>query len=146
MSESTVQAELQAVIATLEGFDESADVSIGDWSVLDRPIACAPYAVIRRSQRVSTAKHSLRGFKVTWQVPVVLVVAFDDWDQAENDLGELRQSFLQLLLVQHPRIGDFAIEEIRDGSDFDGIFAANDGGPYPTFLSQELIVVISELV
>jgi len=146
MSDAAAQAELHGVIATLDCFDEAEDVTLGDWSVLDRPVACAPYAIIRRSQRIATSKGSLRGFRITWQVPVILVVAFDSWDQAESDLADLRQQVLDLLLVQSPRIGVFAVESITDSGDFAGLYLDGDSGPYPVYLSQELSVTVSELV
>lgn len=144
MSESTTQAELQAVMRTLASFAED-DVTIGDWRVLDKPVSHAPYAIIRRSRTVRTSKASLGRFQVTWAIPVVLVVAFVDWDQAESDLGDLRQDVLNLLLVTSPKLGAAPIESVST-SDFDEIYNTGDSGPYPAFLSQELTITVTELV
>ena len=92
MSETTIQASIQSKLRALPEFNDD-DVVIADWSMLDGPIASAPYARIMPADDF-TWRQDTREVIVSWTIPVVLYVEFFQWAGSYAEMVTLRQAVL----------------------------------------------------
>jgi len=127
MSSATVQARLQALIQALSGFAD-ADVTLGDWLVLDR--GSAPYAVIYVGpfEIVDVSDDGARA-RVRWQHYIDVVAAWDPDGYA--NITAARTAVMTQLMIYPTLNGLAGIQSalIRDGGEVRGIYAQDANQP-----------------
>lgn len=146
MSEATVQAALQTALQAMGQF-ANADVTIGDWGILDGPNENAPYAVIEPADGFET-QYRVKTPESRWDEYLTLVVRFVDWETSLPALRDIRQAVIDMLDAQAGALG-LAVRSIRNDGPIGNIYPAylspeQAAGALPAFLSQRCVVVCEE--
>ena len=151
MTEATRHTSIQTSLQSMAAFTD-AQVVINDNSVLDgqgSALANAVYAIIYSSDEFSSVQES-KTPQTRWDIPVMIVVAFVDWETSMNAFTTLRDAVLAEFnsTSEANRCGDGVyISEIRSESPIEGIFDAFidfDQDSVPDYLSQRVIFVTEE--
>ena len=143
MSETTVITKIATALKTLNDFAD-ADVVFNDASILDDSAANAPYVIIYTSDGF-LSEQSVMTEENSWDIPILLVIEFEDWETSMNAFRALRQTVLDLFNENSSvdnRSGDgLHIPIIRSDSPIEGIYDAQDFSDQsvPDFLSQRII-------
>lgn len=153
MSEATISAEIREQIAAIAAFDDGS-VVIDSWDFMDGPIQNEPFCRIETGSLVRYAYETICP-TYTWQIPVVIIKPFADWDQTVSALGVLRQSIVSkfsTLAYQTVLGSGVDITEIRDqnttapvGVVVDPYIGADEvGDTVPTYLALPLLFTVEE--
>jgi len=150
MSELAIIQNLQDVIQALAEFDE-ADVVINDYGVLDQSLSLAPYVIFETSDDfdISNVGPSMLG---VWSIPAVLVVKFDGWDNAQNDLLSMRQKIIDAMgggSAASASTDGLLVRRIYSGSPLQPLYASTMSEEQaraagPVYLTQRIIFECEE--
>jgi len=151
MTEATIHTKLKAMFQSMTALS-NAQVVINDNSILDAggsALAAAVYAIIYTSDEF-ISKQEVQTPETTWSVPVLLVVAFVDWETSLNAFTTLRDAVLAEInsTIEGNRVAaGLNISEVRSETPIEGIFDAFvdfDTNSTPDFLSQRIIFKAEE--
>lgn len=149
MTEAARLTSIQSSLQSMDAF-ENAEVVINDNSVLDKDSSgYGNYAVVYSSDGFSSMQET-KTPQTRWDIPVMIVVPFDDWKTSLDAFTTLRDAVLTEFnsTSEANRCGaGVYISEIRADSPIEGIFDAFidfDQDSVPDYLSQRMIFVTEE--
>ena len=148
MTELTIITKIAVALRTLDEFDD-ADVVDNDSSILDQSVAGAPYAIIYTSDNFLSEQTTLIE-ENSWDIPVLLVVEFEDWETSMIAFRALRQTVLDLFnensSADNRTADGLYIPRIRSDSPIEGVYDMHDFSDQsvPDFLSQRIIFEVEE--
>ena len=87
---------MEALRVMLLGLDEFANgsVVIDDWSILDGSSAASPFIIIETPDSF-VSRQDNRNPTTTWDIPVTLLVAFDDWQPTLAKFRTTRNAIIE---------------------------------------------------
>lgn len=140
--EHDIQLVVQSAIRASATFSKD-DVPISDYGILDGAIENAPYAIIKVANEFEIQYRTVIP-EQSWQIPVQLYVAFDDWDISEMDMSNARQDLIDAVTVGGALVG-LTLRAIRQGSDILPVYntyVSENEIPemLPIFLMQEILL------
>lgn len=149
IDEGVIQEGIRATMADMDAFsDYPESVVINDWSIFDIPIIEGPFALIENSDNVRAIQDTVTS-EVRWEIPVVLLVAFDDWKVSRNAIRDLRSAVLRAFVnaKRSPGTTDDSPVDVKvirtDGPIYEVNMAyegqENTADILPTYLAQRLI-------
>jgi len=152
MTEAAIQLKIQASIQSMAAF-EDAQVVINDNSILDAAgsgAVAAVYAIIYTSDEFLSTQEAKTPDN-TWQIPVMIIVAFVDWKTGLDAMTTIRDALLTEInstTEANRSAAGLNITSVRSESPIEGIYDANvdfnDPSSVPDFLSQRIIFVAEE--
>ena len=151
MSEALIQTKLVTLFQANDDFADSSIV-INDWSIRDWSTVNSPYVLIADSMTFEVDLSSQCPI-VSIAVPVMLIVAWRDWQETYNLFRDYRGSLIGTLL-DNLTFGDsseYVITDIRNGGTITEFY-----DPYtpeeqlhealPLFVTQQINVTISQMI
>lgn len=151
MSEIAIITSIKDSLISMDEFS-SATVVVNDNSVLDgggSAIAGKVYAIIYTSDDFRSTQETITE-EMEWSIPVMIVVAFDDWKSSLDAFITIRQAVLDEFNSKSEanRVSDGTyISEIRSETPVEGIFDAFTDfseDSIPDYLAQRLIFATKE--
>lgn len=151
MSECDVQAELKRELCDSGQF-QLESVVIDDWSIYDRPYGASPFALIVTSEEF-TSRQDTHAVVTTWNIPVWVIVSFDDWPTSMERLRDTRQGiidhFNQEGTQRSLNMSNTTVDVIRSGTGIVEYYAAYQGADrqpdaIPQYLTQQIIFEVRE--
>jgi hypothetical protein len=150
-TEATIQTALQGIIQGMAAFAD-ADVVINDFSVFDRAIAGAPYAIISAADDFDS-RQDTQTPNTTWWIKLTLVEEWTEWSTALDNLVTRRQAIIDELNTDDNRTADgiagFDIPSIRNDGPilawYEPYVSADEAPEaMPVFLFQDLLLECKE--
>lgn len=151
MTEKARAESIQDALQSMTDFTD-AQVTLNDNSVLDAKGAAlsgANYAIVYTSDTFRSVQRT-REPETDWDIPVLLVVQFKTWEDALNDLRDLRQAVIDEfnLNSESNRTSDGAfISEIRSEGAVQAIYDAFvdfENEQVPDYLGQRVLFITEE--
>jgi hypothetical protein len=150
----TEKARAESIQDSLQSMTEFTDaqVTINDNTVLDAKGSMAEganYAIIYTSDTFRSVQRT-RVPETDWNIPVLLVVVFETWEQAFTALRDLRDAVLAEFnsMSESNRTSDGAyISEIRSEGNIQAIydsFVDFENEQVPDFLGQRIVFITEE--
>ena len=152
MSEEAIQIGVQTILVSMNEFSR-ADVVINDYAVFDVSNLNAPYVIIENSDEMESTQDG-RVANTTWNIQLILIERFIDWETTQNNFRNRRQAILDKFNESgsaRSGAGQPAtnIKTIRTGTPvlewYDPTLTENQrSSALPVFLFQRLILVTEE--
>ena len=152
MTEAAIQSKIQASIQSMAAF-EDAQVTINDNSIIDAAgsgTKTAVYAIIYTSDDFDSTQEA-KTPENTWNIPVMLIVAFVDWKTSLDAMTTLRDALLTEInstTEANRSAAGLNITSVRSESPIDGIYDQfvdfDDPTSVPDFLSQRILFIAEE--
>jgi len=153
MSESSILQELKSCLESLNTVFSPGDVTINDWSVLDGSSLNAPYAIIESCDDFSLDSPQSRS-SLIWDIPVHLIVRFENWNISKPALSSLRQSILDKFLDLESFSSSMSklavgFRRLWPAGPISGIYdryLENEQEALPVYLSQTILIRVHEII
>ena len=154
MTELARREDIQTVLQTMDEFD-NADVTLGDYSVLDGSIHSAPYCIVESAEVFELdLTGEISTVSITYDIDVVLFVQFIGWRKTAQSISEIRYKIMEKFSNDSgvlPNEGDISVQlrNISNGSPIDSwpvLYSApkNKAEATPSFLYQALTFSVLE--
>lgn len=149
IDEKPVQEGIQVTLRDMDEFAEfPGSVVINVWDIFDRPIIEGPFALIENSDNFLVLQDTVSE-EAVWEIPVTIMVGFDDWDSSRNALRELRSAVCRAFVGEErsPGTSDTTpvnVVQIRNDGPITEIRQAyagreNEQDSLPLYVAQTLI-------
>ena len=148
MSEQTIAEGIQGILQEISGINDSS-ITLSDWAVQDGSFDNAPFIRIDVAEAFSARQDNM-ATETEWEIPVTILINFEDWDTSHLELRNVRQSIIDKFNEQGTNraagLDQVDIVEIRSTTDIEPVLPEYQEfeDADPIFLAQVLIFEVME--